>query len=142
MTMSMKEVIDAMVLFPPIFKDIGILAIILSLVQISPIKFNPWTWLKAFGELPNRVEKLEREFNDDRAFRWRNLIFNRARMFRKAQKSGELFEHEEWKDTMETITNYERYCENHPEFKNELAVQTIDYIKKEYRYVYENNLFL
>lgn len=140
--MSGYEAIELINLIPPSIKDIGLAVFVLSIVEIAPVKVNPWQWLRSFAELPKRLESLEHEFNDDRAFRWRNLIFNRARMFRKASKSGELFEHEEWKDTMETITNYERYCEGHPEFKNELAVQTIDYIKKEYKYVYENNLFL
>jgi len=140
--MSGYEVVEFINLIPPSIKDVGIVVFILSIVEIAPVKVNPWRWLKAFVALPSRLEKLEHEFNDDRAFRWRNLIFNRARQFRKAQKTGELFEQEEWKDTLDTITNYERYCETHPEFKNESAVQTIDYIKNQYKYVIEHNLFL
>jgi hypothetical protein len=49
---------------------------------------------------------------------------------------------EEWEDTLETISNYERYCNHHPEFKNELAVQTIEYIRKQYQYALEHDLFL
>lgn len=140
--MSGYEVVEFINLIPPSIKDVGIVVFILSIVEIAPVKVNPWRWLKAFVALPSRLEKLEHEFNDDRAFRWRNLIFNRARQFRKAQKTGELFEQEEWKDTLETISNYERYCEHHPEFKNELAVQTIEYVRKQYQYALEHDLFL
>ena len=139
--MSMKEMIDIM-LFPPVLKDVALIAIIMSLVQISPIKVNPWTWLKSFAELPKRLENLEHEFNDDRAFRWRSLIFSRSRMIEKSLKTGEFLRREVWVDTIETIGNYEGYCEGHPEFKNELAVQTIGYIKHQYQHALENNLFL
>ena len=139
--MSAKEIVDLM-LFPPVIKDIALLAVILGLIQVSPIKLNPWTWLKSFLELPKRLEKLENEFNDDRAFRWRSLIFNRARDWERALKTGDLFRREWWDDTIETISNYEKYCEGHPQFKNELAVQTIEYFKKQYQNALENNLFL
>ena len=139
--MSAKEIVDLM-LFPPVLKDVALLVIILSLVQISPIKLNPWTWLKSFAELPSKVARLEHEFNDDRAFRWRSLIFSRSRMIEKSLKTGELIRREVWVDTIETIGNYEKYCDGHPEFKNELAIQTIEYIKNQYQYALENNLFL
>ena len=140
--MSMKEVIDAMLLPPLFFKDFAILAVILSLVQVSPLKFNPWTWLKNFIDLPKRLANLEHEFNDDRAFRWRSLIFSRSRLIEKSLKTGELIRREVWVDTIETIGNYERYCDGHPEFKNELAIQTIEYIKNQYQFALEHNLFL
>ena len=140
--MSMKEVVDTLLLPPLFFKDFAILAAILTIVQVTPIKFNPWTWLKNFIALPKQLENLEHEFNDDRAFRWRSLIFNRSRTIEKSLKTGDLLRREEWEDTIETIGNYERYCEGHPEFKNELAVQTIEYIKNQYQFALEHNLFL
>ena len=127
---------------PPTIKDFGFLVIVLSLVEISPIKINPWKWLKSFLELPTRLEKLEHEFNDDRAFRWRSLIFNRSRTIEKSFQKGELLRREEWEDTIDTISNYEKYCENNPQFKNELANQTIAYVKKQYQYALEYNMFL
>ena len=143
--MSMKEFIDAMVLFPPIFKDIGILAIILSLVQISPIKLNPWTWLKSFAELPKRldeqseqIKRLEHEFYDDRAFRWRQMIVNRG----DRVQDGHKLRREVWNDTIETIDNYEKYCDKHPEFRNELATITIEYMRHKYQEALETKDFL
>ena len=133
------EIID---IIPHSIKDVGLIVIVLSLVEISPIKVNPWKWLKAFGELPSRLEKLENEFNNDRAFRWRTLIFNRSRLIERSSIQGDLLRREEWEDTLDTITNYENYCEKHPEFKNELAVQTIEYIRKQYQYTLDHQMFL
>lgn len=136
--MNMKEFIDAMLLFPPFIKDLGIFVVILSLVEISPLKVNPWKWLKAFAELPSRLEKLEHEFNNDRAFRWRQMIINRSERI----QDGNLLRKEVWKDTIETIGNYERYCSVHPEFRNELATVTIEYMREQYKYALDHNLFL
>lgn len=140
--MSGYEVVTLIDMIPPSIKDLGIIVMLLSIVEIAPVKVNPWRWLKSFAELPKRVEKLENEFKDDRAFRWRSLIFNRARTIEKGLKTGDLMRCEEWKDTLETIGNYETYCNHHPEFKNELAVQTIEYIRKQYQYALEHDLFL
>ena len=136
--MNMKEFIDMMVLFPPFIKDVAIVAALLSLVEISPIKLNPWKWIKAFIALPSRLEKLEHEFNDDRAFRWRQMIINRSERI----QDGNLLRKEVWKDTIETIGNYEKYCSKHPEFRNELATVTIEYMREQYKYALDHNLFL
>lgn len=136
--MTMKEVIDAMLLFPPLFKDVALVALILSLIQISPLKLNPWEWLKSFISLPKRIEKLENEFNDDRAFRWRSMIISRGNRVQDGFKMRK----EVWKDTIETIDNYEKYCNQHPNFRNELASMTIAYMRHKYMEACENNDFL
>ena len=140
--MSGYEAIELINLIPPSIKDIGLAVFILSIVEVAPVKVNPWRWLRSFAELPKRLENLEHEFNDDRAFRWRSLIFSRSRLIENSFKTGELLRREVWIDTLETIDNYENYCIGHPEFRNELAVQTIEYIKNQYQYALENNLFL
>lgn len=147
--MSMKEMVDLM-LFPPVLKDVALLVIIMSLVQISPLKLNPWTWLKSIAEIPKRLDdlydrlkKLEREFNDDKAFRWRNMIFSRARLIQAAMSGkGEFLSREEWGETLDTTTNYERYCKANPDFENDKITQTIAFVRSSYQYCLEHNLFL
>lgn len=141
--MSMKEFIDAMTLFPPIFKDIGILAIILSLVQISPIKLNPWTWLKSFAELPSRLAELEKKVDMNELFHWRSMILSRADHVRAGSKLSK----ERWNHTIETIDDYERACKNleekyGKEFQNGKAKAAIHYLKKKHEVVYETNDYL
>lgn len=133
--MSAAEVIQTIHMIPPSILDVGILALVLSLVEVSPIKLNPWQWLKSFYLLPSRLDRLEREFKDDRAFRWRSMIINRADKI----EDGKKLRREVWKDTMLTIDNYEKYCDKNPDFKNELAKQTIDYLREKYKEVREHH---
>ena len=37
-----------------------------------------------------------------------------------------------WDQCMADITGYEKYCDAHPDFKNNQAVITIEYIRKNY----------
>ena len=136
--MTLKEIIDAMVLFPPLFKDIALIAIILSLVEISPIKVNPWKWLKSFAELPSRLDKLENEVNSDRAFRWRSMILTRADHVRRGDKLSE----ERWGDTIETIDRYEDFCRDNPGIKNGKAKVAIEYLREKYEIVFKEKDYL
>ena len=136
--MTVQDILTILGGIPPTFKEIGILVILLSLVEISPIKLNPWKWVKSFVALPTRLEKLEREFNDDRAFRWRSMIINRA----DRVQDGHKLRREVWKDTIDTITNYEKYCTAHPDFRNEFATMTIEYMRHKYLEAKETNTFL
>ena len=65
--MSGYEVASLIDMIPPSIRDLGIMVMLLSIVEIAPVKVNPWRWLKSFAELPAKVEKLENEFKDDRA---------------------------------------------------------------------------
>lgn len=136
--MTGMEVLDVWYGIPHTIKDLGIIVLVLSFIEISPIKLNPWKWCKAFIALPSRLEALEHEFNDDRAFRWRQMIVNRG----DRVQDGYKLRKEVWKDTIETIDNYEKYCDKHPEFRNELATITIEYMRHKYQEALDHNLFL
>lgn len=136
--MNLKELIEGINMIPRTVTDMALFFIVLSVIEISPLKLNPWKWLKAFALLPQRLEKLEHEFNDDRAFRWRQMIINRSERI----QDGNLLRKEVWTDTIETIGNYEKYCAKHPEFRNELATVTIEYMREQYKYALDHNLFL
>lgn len=136
--MSGYEVVELINLIPPSIKDIGLAVFVLSIIEIAPVKVNPWRWLRSFAELPKRLENLEHEFNDDRAFRWRQMIVNRG----DRVQDGYKLRKEVWKDTIETIDNYEKYCDKHPEFRNELATITIEYMRHKYQEALETKDFL
>lgn len=141
--MSGYEAIELINLIPPSIKDIGLAVFILSIVEIAPVKVNPWQWLRSFAELPKRLESLEHEFNDDRAFRWRTLIFNRARLIEASiSGKGELLRREEWEETLKTMTNYKQYCKDNPKFENDQATETMAFISNSYKFALEHNLFL
>ena len=141
--MTMKDIIDALVLPPLIFKDFVCIAVFLSLIQISPLKLNPWDWIKAFIELPKKVQALETDYYNDKAYRWRSMILSRADRIRR----GEKFSEERWNDTIETIDNYEKYCDEQErkrnrKFVNGKAAAAIEYLQNKHKEVLEKNDFL
>ena len=140
--MSIKEIVDIM-LFPSVLKDVALLVIILSLVQVSRIELNPWTWLKSFAELPKRLAELEKKVDMNELFHWRSMILSRADHVRAGSKLSK----ERWNHTIETIDDYERACKNleekyGKEFQNGKAKAAIHYLKKKHEVVYETNDYL
>ena len=129
--MSAAEVFQTIHMIPPSILDVGFLALVLSLVEISPLKVNPWQWLKSFAELPARLKKLEKEFNDDRAFRWRQMI----KTFTRQLERGEKFRESEWIELLDTVKRYENYCELYPDFKNGYIPDCIEFIRWKHKEV-------
>lgn len=120
------------------------LVVILSLVQIAPIKINPWTWLAKWagkamnGDLVKEVRDLREEFDVSLAnqARTRILRFN-DELLRKDRHSKEMFD-----SVLEDVDNYERYCTEHPRYKNSKAVLAIANIKRCYEKCEQDNDFL
>lgn len=120
------------------------LVIILSLVQIAPIRINPWTWLAKWagkamnGDLVREVRDLREEFDVSLAnqARTRILRFN-DELLRKDRHSKEMFD-----SVLEDVDNYERYCSEHPLYKNSKAVLAIANIKRCYEKCEQDNDFL
>lgn len=120
------------------------LVIALSLVQIAPIKINPWTWLAKWvgkamnGDLVREVRDLREEFDISLAnqARTRILRFN-DELLRKDRHSKEMFD-----SVLEDVDNYERYCTEHPRYKNSKAVLAIANIKRCYEKCEQDNDFL
>ena len=129
--MSGYEVMGILDAIPPSVKDLGIMVVVLSLVEIAPVKVNPWKWLRSFAELPARFAKLEHEVNDDRAFRWRQMI----KSYSRGLERGEKLRDSEWMELLDTVKRYERYCETHPDFRNGYIADCIEYTKEMHRYV-------
>lgn len=134
-----------------------IIGIIVSsgLIEISPIKLNPWTWLlsplrKAItGGIDKEVKDLKDDINcvkndissvntkldnyiveseKEQALhsRQRILVFN-DEITQKKEHSKEHYE-----DVLLTIDEYEKYCNEHPEFPNNRCLLAIENIKNHY----------
>lgn len=127
-------------------------------IQIVPIKINPWTFiLKRVGKIMNedtdkkvtevmaKMEDLEDKVGDmeekremDRAMNARRRILRFSdECIRKEQHSKEYFD-----NVLEDISEYKRYCEDHPKFKNEKCVLAVSNIEKAYNHCLEYNDFL
>jgi hypothetical protein len=141
--MELKEIADTISQVPPHVVDIAIISIILSCIQISPLKLNPWTWLKSFIELPARLSELEKKVDMNELFHWRSMILSRADHVRQGSKLSK----ERWNHTIDTIDDYERTCKileekYGKEFKNGKAKAAIHYLKKKHEVVYAKNDYL
>lgn len=111
-----------------------IVVILLSLIQIAPIKINPWSWIAKqighaiTGDLVKEVRDLRVEFDMNLATqaRQRILRFN-DELLRKEHHSKEFFD-----NILEDIDSYERYCADHPKYKNSKATLAISNIRRCY----------
>lgn len=129
----------------------GILAIILSLIQVSPIKFNPWTkiirWFaKIFlGELFEKVENIQNDMNElkstvaeDKAIECRVRILRFGdEVLHKERHTKEHFD-----QILRDITFYDNYCREHPDFENHITELTSSRIMKVYEKCCETADFL
>lgn len=133
----------------------GVLVVILTLVQIAPLKINPWSAIgRMIGKVLNsdviekldRLEAMQKEtrerldehiYTDDRRtadiHRTQILRFNRE-LLRDPPHT-----HEDFIEAINNIDYYERYCKAHPEYENNRAVMAIANIKRCYQQWEENN---
>ena len=117
------------------------LAVLLTLVQVAPVKLDPWTALaRALGralngdvlrELGDTKAKLEAHIQADyqRAadhHRARILAFN-TELLRRQHHTRE-----EFIQILSEIDQYESYCKNHPDYKNSRCIHAVRNIGRVY----------
>ena len=117
------------------------LAAVLTLVQIAPIKIDPWTAIgKAIGRALNgdvleevKATKARLEahirMDDQRAadhHRARILVFN-TELLRHQRHTRE-----EFIEILSEIDQYESYCKEHPDYKNSRCVHAVKNIGRVY----------
>lgn len=126
--------------------------LLLSSIQISPLKINPWSWiLKLFRKLngvdiveekidhlSESVVKLEDRVDEGQAIQARVRILRFGDEIRSNIKHSE----ESFKQVFGDITRYNQYCETHPEFPNEQTIVTSKIIKDTYEKALKENDFL
>lgn len=120
----------------------GLLLVLMTLVQIAPVKINPWSWLakivgKAINaevtkELSEIGKKLDAHVTmDDR----RTADGHRARILHFNNELLRDIDHtkEEFTEVLTEIDAYEEYCREHPEYPNNRAVLAIENIREVYK---------
>ena len=130
------------------------LIVLLSLIQIAPIKINPWS---AIGRALNHdmmvkidavqedVNALERQMvASDERLEQKQMDQCRGRILRFADEirrhedhSQEFFDH-----ILSDITEYEQYCDTHPDYENEKAVNSIALIREIHQECLKEDKFL
>lgn len=129
----------------------GALLILMTIIQISPIKINPWSFLakkigRAInGEVIEKVDDLGKELADHKAkSAEREATLSRTHILRFGDEilHGVPHSKEHYQQILIDIDAYEEYCDDHPDYKNNVAVETIKHIKRKYREHLEDDSFL
>ena len=119
----------------------GLLFVLLSLVQIAPVKWNPWSALaKALGravnadlmqELAATKTALEKHIQIDDE---RNADAHRAKIlaFNTELLRGIDHTREDFIEVLAEIDRYESYCRTHPDYKNNRARHAVANIGRVY----------
>ena len=133
---------DLLPMLPPV------LVALLSLVEVSPIKINPWSGLAKWlgrainGEVLESVEDVKKAQRDTRkaldehiqsddernadTLRMRVLHFNNELL------RGDRHTREDFIEILAVIDAYEQYCKNHPNYRNNRASHAIANIGRVY----------
>ena len=129
----------------------GIVLVLMTLIQITPIKFNPWSWIgRCIGRLINgevleKVDALSKDVKknkEDDDEQWASLSRSHILRFGDELLHGVAHSKEHFDQILLDISKYEQYCDDHPEYLNNIANATIKQIKKTYQKCLEENRFL
>lgn len=140
-----------------IFGGSGVVILLLTIIQIAPIKINPWSAIgKAIGRALNsevlkeleevkQVQKTAQGKLDAhiRVDDERNADHHRMRIL---QFNNELIRdiphtREDFIEVLSEMDFYEHYCKTHPEYKNNRASHAIANINRVYDEMLKNHDF-
>ena len=129
-----------------------------GVIQLAPIKFDPWSKIaRSVGrainkEVIDKVNKLEndvsalREVGDSRDEKEdeRHARTLRRDILRFGDEIRHIPKHskERFDDILLEITEYEAYCDSHPDFKNRMTTATVHLIMSVYEKALEEDGFL
>jgi hypothetical protein len=112
------------------------LVVILSIIQVAPVKINPWSWLmRIIGKAltADVLDKLEENKADTARYR--------ILRFEDEIRHGSKHTEEHFNQILLDIDQYEKYCAKHKDYPNNRAVSSIAKIKKTYEKCKDENLF-
>lgn len=131
-----------------IFSSSGVLLLLLTLVEITPLKINPWSTIakrlgsafnhsvieqldKVEARIKSTEEKLDGHIDKDARDKAEEA---RAAVLRFNNELLRNIPHtrEEYFDILHGIDVYEEYCNKHKDYENNRAVFAIENIKRSY----------
>lgn len=122
----------------------ALVIILLSVVEICPIKINPWSFVggligKLLGikAVSDKVDALEKKVDENQA----TTIRVRILRFEDELQGGKIHSKDSWDQVMDDIRRYEIYVTYHPEFKNNITVASTNHISKKYEELLEKRAF-
>ena len=114
-----------------------------TLIQIAPIKINPWSWIKdklsdlIYGEVRKDIQKVRDEVTEMKVQNWRWNVLD----FANSCKNNRRHTLDEWKHTISQLAEYERYIERN-EITNGVFEEDARYLREEYQKHCKMNDFL
>lgn len=131
----------------------AVIILLLSSIEILPVKLNPWSWIlglirklngidvieKKVDNLAESVTKLEDRVDEGQAVQARVRILRFGDELRSGviKKSKDSYE-----QVLDDITRYNKYCDAHRDFQNDMTVITAKIIKQSYEEHLLRNDFL
>lgn len=149
-----------------------VLVVILTLIQVTPIKINPWSWIwrkikkgmsilgkDVNGEILEEISNLKNEMSAvkadvaavqqkvdamSEAYDEQAAITARSRILRFGDEvlHGQMHTKDHFDSILKDARMYEQYCETHKNFENGVTEPTIKRIKDVYRDALKKNSFL
>lgn len=129
----------------------GIVFLISFFIEITPIKINPiskflrWLGRKINGDVLEKVEEMERELTKMRDANEEQVVINsRYRILRFGDEVLHDIKHskDHFEQILLDISAYDRYCEKHEDFANNITKTTSQIILERYKKCLEENSFL
>ena len=117
----------------------GLLTLIQFLISRHDKKHDKFQAIeKAIDKLSDRIDELDGKGD------MRNAVENRVRILRFEDEllEGRRHSKDSWDQCLSDVTDYEKYCAEHPDFKNNQTAATIQHIEKEYQERLEKHDFL
>lgn len=126
---------------------LALFVIILMCIEIVPIKLSPLKWIGTrlnkdtsdkVDILTSKVDNLESALGEERAITCRVRIL----AFGDDVRLGIKHSKDSFDQVLDDIDYYEKYCNEHPEFRNNRTVLTTARIKEVYAHCLDQNSFL
>lgn len=119
-----------------------------TLIQIVPIKINPWTWLGKtirrffIGGIDRQLADIKTEVDGIRdTIEEREAVLARTHILRFNDELLNEIHHtnEYFLQTLDDIKTYDNYCLKHPGFTNGRTLQATENIKRTYERLFDKH---
>lgn len=113
---------------------LAVFCVLLSLIQVSPLKLNPWDsifgWFgrKTNGTTIKRLEEVEKQIND----MWINDHRQKILTFARECRCDITHSSDEWTNVLNVAEEYEKYVEE-KKITNGIINQDTQYLRKLYQ---------
>lgn len=129
----------------------GAILLLLTFIQITPVKINPWSYLAKHlgrainGEVMNEVKSLRSDFDGFKADTEQDKADNcRNRILRFDDELRQHIDHSEeyFNQIIADIDWYKDYCDKHRNYPNSKAEDAMTHIMEIYHECKANNKFI